>query len=176
MIEFNAQLDPAALQRLLAMFPLTDAACQRAARRALRKAVRWVDSRVARDASNELRVTQKIIRARLRAYTREGGMQQKIWLGLNAVAAGRLGTPRQTASGVRVGRHAFPGAFVIPRFGGVYRRAGKERFPLEKVMFEIDGVGSAALRRAARAADTRLMELMRQELNYELARLEGKAA
>lgn len=172
MIDINASLSQADVERLVGMFGLSRDAVRRAARRAVAKAARWTQGQASRAMSAELRIQQRVLRARLRLYRRGEGLEQKVWLGLNAVAAARLGTPKRRAGGTQVGQHFFKDAFPIRRYGGgVYRRLGPDRFPLELAKLEIDEVGAAALREAAQRADERLMQIMQQELRYELSKV-----
>ncbi|WP_322999963.1 phage tail protein [Castellaniella sp.] len=176
MIDLSAGIPRGELERLMGMFQLSKEACRRAARRAVRKTAKWTEGQAARTMSAQLRIQQKIIRQRLRTYTKGSGLDQKVWLGLNSLAARRLGMPKRRSSGTQVGRHFFEGAFPINRYGGgVYRRTGKSRFPLELAKMEIDDVGAAALRAAAIKTEARLMEIMRQELRYEFSKVLKKA-
>ncbi|OYW89270.1 MAG: hypothetical protein B7Z23_12095 [Pseudomonadales bacterium 32-61-5] len=171
MIDMQVTLSQSDLDRMVRSLGLLPEALQRAARRAVRKTAKWTETTAARAMSADLKVQQKIIRARLRTYARGTGLEQKVWLGLNALAANRLGVPRRKGSGTQVGRHFLDGAFPIKRFGnGVYRRTGADRFPLELAKVEIDKAGERALRAAATHAEARLLELLRQEMNYELSK------
>lgn len=172
MINVNTEIPRSELERLIGMFQLSKEACRRAARRAVRKTAKWTEGQAARTMSAQLRIQQKLIRARLRTYSKGEGLDQKIWIGLNSLAARRLGIPKRRGTGTQVGRHFFEGAFPIQKYGGgVYRRTSQRRFPLELAKVEIDEVGALALREAARRADERLMTIMRQELNYEFSKV-----
>lgn len=175
MIDLEARVSAAELERLRAALNLSEEACRRAARRAVRKTAQWTMGATARSMSQTLRIEQKMIRARLRTYLRGEGLEQKVWLGLNRLVARRLGTPTRQGSGTRVGRHFFEGAFPIRRYGyGVYRRTTEDRFPLELAKLEIDQAGERALREAGRRAEQRLLQVMQQEMNYELQKLIGR--
>ena len=176
MMDLSMKIPPGELERLAGMFQLSKEACRRAARRAVRKTAKWTEGQAARSMSAQLRIQQKIIRQRLRIYTKGDGLDQKIWLGLNSLAARRLGMPRRRGVGTQVGSHFFEGAFSIQKYGGgVYRRTGKGRFPLELAKIEIDDAGAASLVNAAKKAEARLMEIMRQELRYEFSKVLKKA-
>lgn len=172
MIEISGEISRKDIERLTKAMGLTENAARTAAKRALLKTAKWTQTRATRALSSEIRIQQKLIRARLRLYRRENGMEQLVWLGLNAFAAKRLGTPRRRGGGTQVGAHFFEGAFPIKRYGGgVYRRTGRERFPLELAKLPIDEEGAAALRQAAQHADDRLLEVMQQEMQYELSKI-----
>lgn len=176
MLDLKVELDPRALQRLTDGFALSESAVRGAARRAVAKATKWTQMTASRKISAELRVAQKVMRSRLRTYVKGTGEERKVWLGLNSLAASRLGSPRQTRSGVQVGRHQLPGAFIVRKYGGgVYRRTGAARFPIELVKIPIREEAAQALRAAALDAEARLLVLLRQELNYEFQKLLGRA-
>ena len=176
MLDLNIGLDPKALERVMQGFAVSESAARAAARRAVAKTARWTQTTASRQISKELRVAQRFMRSRLRTYVKGEGESRKVWLGLNSVAAQRLGTPRKTRDGVQIGRLQLPGAFVIRKFGGgVYQRTSARRFPLELVKVPIREEGGEAMRAAARNAESRMMVLLRQELNYEFQKVLGRA-
>lgn len=172
MIEISGEISRKDVDNLIRTLGLTESAARAAAKRALLKTAKWTQTRATRALSSEMKLQQKLIRARLRLYRRQSGMEQLVWLGLNAFAAKRLGTPRRRGSGTQVGSHYFEGAFPIKRYGGgVYRRTGPQRFPLELAKLAIDEEGAVALRQAAEHADERLLQIMQQEMQYELSKI-----
>lgn len=90
---------------------LPPAAMQNAWRRTLRKTANWVKSQTAKAVSKETRIPQKLLRQRLYFFLRSRDTG-KVWLGLNALEADRLGKPRQTRAGVTVGQHRFQSAWI----------------------------------------------------------------
>ena len=176
MVKLEVAVSQQELQRLLATFNVTEAACKRAARRAVNKCAKWTEGQAQRAISKELRVARKIVKSRLRLYSKGDALARKVWLGLNKVAAHQFGRVRVNGRGVSVAGRQFDGAFQIKRQpfgGGIYRRTGADRFPLELVKIPIDDEGNRALRQAARAAEERLQVLLRQELNYEFQKVLG---
>lgn len=114
---------------------LPPSALQNAWRRTLRKTANWIKSQTAKAVSKETKIPQKLLRQRLYFFLRSRDTG-KVWLGLNAIEANRLGKPRQTRRGVTVGRHRFEGAWMMRQAapdGPVYRRKGKDRMPYEMV-------------------------------------------
>lgn len=122
----------------------------------------------------------------------------KLWFGLNPLEASRTGRPRQTAAGVSVGRRRYAGAFFkkvygdkpdiwirtastrfkasdyldseVSRGGGMssgWIAENDSRFPLAKAKVSIEDARSA-FDSWARRADVRLLEILKQELNFEL--------
>lgn len=172
MIDLKAALSQSDLQRVLGTLNLSESAVRAASRRAVLKTARWAQTQARRSVSAELKIPQSLIRARLRLYRQGDGLEQKVWLGLNAIGAKSLGTPMRRTGGTQVGRHFFKDAFPIARFGnGVYRRTSRERFPLEMVKLDIDEIGAAAMRDTAQRTDERLMQFLQQELRYELTKI-----
>ncbi|MCL2829418.1 MAG: phage tail protein [Betaproteobacteria bacterium] len=158
---------------------LSKSAMQNAWRRTLRKTSVWIKSQVAKAVSKESRIPQKLLRARLHFFLRSYDTG-KIWLGLNPIEADRLGTPRQTRSGVTVGRRSFSGAWVNRSptkslAGKVYQRVGRERRPYRRVKMDWEKQGEAAFHAAAEKVEERLLEILRQEINYEIQKAIGRA-
>jgi hypothetical protein len=165
-------IDRKELDLLLGAFQISKQVAKRAAERAVRKAAKWTGGQAAKVTGAELRVQQRFIRQRLRLFRKGDGAEQKIWLGLNAVAVQRLGLARQGPRGVRIGQHFFDKAFIIKKYGGgVYTRPSSDRFPISSVKLEIDEAGERAIRAVAARAEERLLTLLRQELNFELSRI-----
>lgn len=127
-----------------------------------------------------------------------GVAKGKLWFGLNPIEASRTGRARQTAQGVSVGRRRYAGAFHKRVYGSkpdiwirtaskhfdsrdypdseVSRATGASsgwiaendtRFPLAKAKISIEGV-SPLFEVWVRKADARLLETLKQELNFEL--------
>jgi len=150
MMDLKIALSRADIVNVTGALHLSKSAVQAVARRAVRKTARSIQTESSRALSRELRVQQKLIRARLRLYRKGDALAQKVWLGLNAVAVAHLGEPRRVAGGTQVGRHFFKDAFPIARYcNGVYRRTGRERYPLELVKLDIEQTGDAVMRLAA---------------------------
>ena len=171
----NVELD--IKQVLDLMYGLPPAAMQNAWRRTLRKTANWVKSQTAKAVSKETRIPQKLLRQRLYFFLRSRDTG-KVWLGLNAIEANRLGKTRQTRKGVTAGRFRFDGAWLMKKIapdGPVYRRTGEGRLPYEQVKYDWSGSGEAAFRDAAGRAEERLLVVLRQEVNYEIQKAIGRA-
>lgn len=157
------------------MHGLPPAAMQNAWRRTLRKTANWVKRQTAKTVSKETRIPQKLLMQRLYFFlrSRDAG---KVWLGLNAIEAERLGKLLQTRKGMTAGRFRFDGAWVMKKIapeGPVYRRAGKKRLPYERVKYSWSDRGESAFRDAAARAEERLRVVLRQEVNYEILKAIG---
>lgn len=159
-----------------ALHRLPPSAMTNAWRRALRKTGVWIKSQTAKAVSREARIPQKLLRQRLYYFLRSRDTG-KVWLGLNALAADRLGTPRQTRTGVTVARHQFKSAWIYRtnhnnaadgNTGKVFQRVGRKRLPYERVKVDWDQAGAAAFHEAAARAEERLLVILRQEVSYEL--------
>ena len=164
-------------QVLHLMHGLPPAAMQNAWRRTLRKTSNWVKSQTAKAVSKETRIPQKLLRQRLYFFLRSRDTG-KVWLGLNAIEAHRLGKTRQTRKGVTAGRFRFDGAWMMKKAapdGPVYRRVDKDRLPYEQVTHDWSASGEAAFKEAAARAEERLMVVLRQEVNYEIQKAIGRA-
>lgn len=129
---------------------------------------------------------------------RNGSTQGKLWFGLNPLEASRTGRARQTASGVSVGKRRYAGAFYKKVYGNqadIWIRTGSKhfkasdypnsevsaaggpgsgwiaehdsRFPLAKAKVSFDSV-RPLFESWARKTDSRLLQVLKQELNFEL--------
>lgn len=135
---------------------------------------------------------------------RGGTMRGKLWFGLNPMEASRTGRARQTRTGVSVGRRRYAGAFYKKVYGGapdIWIRTGSKhfsaddypasdvsgaggpssgwisendsRFPLAKAKIELDDV-LPLFRSWTQQAEKRFLELLKQELNFELQKHRSK--
>jgi hypothetical protein len=129
---------------------------------------------------------------------RGGSTQGKLWFGLNPLEASRTGRARQTTSGVSVGRRRYAGAFYKKVYGSsadIWIRTGSKhfqsrdypnsdvstaggprsgwisendsRFPLAKAKVSIENV-RPLFESWVRQTDARLLQVLKQELNFEL--------
>ena len=127
-----------------------------------------------------------------------GAMRGKLWFGINPLEASRAGRPRQTKAGVSVGSRRYRGAFYKKVYGNQadiwIRTASKhfaradypdsevtsqtgassgfvgensDRFPLAKAKISLDSV-RPHFEAWSRKTDQRLLEILRQEMNFEL--------
>ena len=132
--------------------------------------------------------------------------QGKLWFGMNPIEASRIGRPRQSKAGVSVAGRRYRGAFYKTVYGGKadiwIRKASKhfraddypdstistgggprsgwiaengDRFPLVKAKVSLEDV-EAQFFTWMKKADERLLEVFKQEMNFELQKyLKGTA-
>jgi len=121
--------DLKAFQDFAAVLPKAAANAQR---RAINKTLRWLATQIARAVGRQERIAVAAVRQRLRAYPVSGGANSgKLWFGLNAMEASRIGRPRQSRSGVSVAGRRFQGAFFKKVYGNsadVWIRTGSKHF------------------------------------------------
>ncbi|MCG8294263.1 hypothetical protein [Pseudomonas entomophila] len=191
----------ARFEEFAALAPKAIAAAQR---RAINKTLRWLRTHVGRSVALQERIAVASVRQRLRAYPVGSNGQGKLWFGLDPIAASRAGRPRQTRSGVSVAGRRYQGAFFKAVYGGTpdiwIRTASKHfkasdypnsdvsggggvssgwiaengsRFPLVKAMISLEDV-KPHFEAWTNKAHQRLLEVMRQELNYELQKFLGR--
>ncbi len=145
----------------------------RAADRALTKTAKWLRTHSAREIGRELSIIQRPIRIRFKVYPVRGQRETKLWIGLAPLSVHYLGNPRQTPTGVSVGRHDYRHAFVDPmksRSPMVWRRKGRERLPIEKVTEDWQEGAQPVIQRWERRATARFAEIFEQEARYVLSR------
>ncbi|AXA25911.1 hypothetical protein [Pseudomonas putida] len=192
------QADPGEIEAFKEFAALVPKAAAAAQRRALNKTLRWLQTHIARAVGKEQRIAIAAVRQRLRAYPVSSNGQGKLWFGINAIEASRAGRARQTQSGVSVAGRRYEGAFFKKVYGGKpdiwIRTASKHfkasdypdsevsgaggvssgwiaendsRFPLAKAKISLEGV-RPHFESWTRRAHERLLEVMEQELNFEL--------
>lgn len=188
--------DLKAFQDFAAVLPKAAANAQR---RAINKTLRWLATHIARAVGRQERIAVAAVRQRLRAYPVTGGANSgKLWFGLNAMEASRIGRPRQSRSGVSVAGRRFQGAFFKKVYGNtadVWIRTGSKHFRADDYpdsdVSRAVGASSGwiaehdnrfplakakvSLEQArphfeswVRKADEHLVHVLQQELNFEL--------
>ena len=190
------QPNAADLQGLATFGQLVPKAAVAAQRRAINKTLGWLRTHIARAVGKQERIAIGAVRQRLRAYPVTGNtMRGKLWFGLNAIEASRIGRARQNSSGVSVAGRRYQGAFFKKVYGGDadiwirtaskhfnaddypetlqgkrssgFSRENDNRFPLAKAKVSLDQ-SRALFDTWIKRADERLMEILKQELNFEL--------
>lgn len=182
-----------ALREFGQLVPKAAAAAQR---RAINKTLGWLRTHIARAVGKQERIAIGTVRQRLRAYPVSGGaMRGKLWFGVNAIEASRIGRPRQSRTGVSVAGRRYQGAFFKQVYGSspdIWIRTSSKhfnatdypgstqgrrssgfvaesdnRFPLAKAKVSLDQV-RPHFENWVKRADERLLEILKQELNFEL--------
>lgn len=174
-----------------------------AQRRAINKTLRWLRKEIAGAVGRQERIAVSAVRQRLRAYPTKGSGAGKLWFGINPIEASRIGRPRQTRTGVSVAGRRYQGAFFKRVYGSradiwirthskhfdaadyPHSEVGKggrtgwisesendSRYPLAKAKVSLDAV-RPHFDEWVKRADKRLLEVLRQELNYELQKYLG---
>jgi hypothetical protein len=115
----------------------TESQIRIAAMRAINKKALWIQSRSAREISDETKIKLKLIRQKLRVVKANRETLKAFIMGnLYAIKAIKLGNPRQTTSGVTIGVRKFPGAFVarMPKTNhiGIFKRKTSRRLPIQE--------------------------------------------
>jgi hypothetical protein len=101
---------------------------------------------------DESKIKLQLIHQKLRIIkASRANLQAFILANLWAIKAIKLGNPRQTASGVTVVKHRFPGAFVakMPRTKhvGVFKRKTRKRLPTREQYVFLDPDASKSLKK-----------------------------
>lgn len=185
---------------------LVPKAAAAAQRRAINKTLGWLRTHIARAVSRQERIAVAAVRQRLRAYPVSGGATSgKLWFGLNAIESSRIGRARQSGRGVSVAGRRYQGAFLKQVYGNKpdiwIRTASKHfntadypdssvsdggassgwvaengnRFPLAKAKVSLEQA-RPHFDTWVKRANTRLLEILQQEFNFELQKyLKGTA-
>ena len=192
----NIQLSAVHNQAFREFGQLVPKAAAVAQRRAINKTLGWLRTHIARAVGKQERIAIGAVRQRLRAYPVSGGaMRGKLWFGVNAIEASRIGRARQSRTGVSVAGRRYQGAFFKQVYGSspdIWIRTsskhfnatdypgstqgrrssgfiaeGDNRFPLAKAKVSLDQV-RPHFDSWVKRADERLLEILEQELNFEL--------
>ena len=184
-----------AIRNVTARIEATPAQLTKASERAMKKTIRWLSGRVARELAQQLGVPQKYLKKRLLVRTAGKGSDQVhiLWMGAMPLAAEQAGKARQTRKGVTVGKRKFDGAFYRAVYNAdenVYIRTSRNqgcttlspgqrkpanrtlapeyagRFPVQRLGVEIETIAAEIFRRLDRRAIDRFNTLIEQELNY----------
>jgi hypothetical protein len=131
-------MDATSLAALADSFEASEEQFQAALRSTYGKMGRWLRAKSIKGLSSELKIQQKILRARVKAFRLHGGISSasegaKVWYGLKSIPLARL-NPVETPRGVRASGGRFVEGAFIANYGGqrqVLKRRGKGRLPLE---------------------------------------------
>lgn len=171
--------------------------------RAIRSTLKWVRTRVRRDAAKQLKVPQKVLNKRLvTSKVKNTDASGKLWAGTWDISPFALGSP---ASNIRtrviqVGNRRYKGAFVKPIFtsepniwmrkrsknydANLYppsRTGGgnsipaelRHKFPVVKAAIRVDDTMAAVFQRDADEIREQFSKNLRKEINYAL-NIEGR--
>ena len=173
---FTIDVDGAAnISKIIADFNATEKHAVVASMRSLNKTALWLRTQATREISKNRRITQKIIRQRLRilkASRRQ--LKSHVLASLGGVTATKVGKPRQTKTGARVKQYDFPGAFVATMPGGhtgIYKRKRKTRLPIRELSIPLEPESSDIIESFL---DSRVKErfetIFRHELRFLMQR------
>lgn len=167
--------------------------------RALRKTATHIRTLVKREVAKKERMPQKAIGNRFFiSRVAKGDDEISVWIGTQDVSPFAVGTPSQSATGVRVGRRTYRGAFL----GTIYTAREKvwirlrsdhfspdlyptkkqhhsgyrgnlsasqfNRFPVVKAAIPIESTVKSVVDRNDEAISTEFLKKFKQELTYEI--------
>jgi len=180
--EVRVEVDKASLQRMMRKLSAYPAAMKRVRRRVISKSVTWVQSQAVRKLARINAVPLKVLRGQKgrgkRVFVKRPSYNESsgsVWLGTLPVKAIYVGKPRvlKRKGGVRIGKHYFAGAFLATMpsgHTGIFKRKGEARLPIQEQFVKLEGVDQVADDIRIRLP-VRMTELMRQELRFELSKV-----
>ncbi|HHY0482731.1 phage tail protein [Vibrio parahaemolyticus] len=183
------------LQRVSAKIAATPKQLEKAGQRAIKKTMRWMYSRVAREVSQLTGIPQKALKPRYSLKTVGKGAEAVtiLWIGISPILAEKAGKARQTKKGVSLKKHRYDGAFVADMYGynsAVWIRASRNhsqytttgkprkvnpnslpahlrgRFPVQHLAIDISDSANQALKRLEARVPDEFRKKLDQELNY----------
>jgi hypothetical protein len=172
--EFYTSFDTSELAESLGALPQQ---VRTAATWAARHTRDWLRTQVLRDLNEELGTKKKRLRMRFRKGGNGRNTMSKnssmatLWIGVNPIGVEALKHKlRQTKNGVRVGKRFFPGAFVADVYGegqeSAWKRLGRKRIPLMKMMVPIQPEVEEILPHYIDEAAKRFEERFEHDLKY----------
>ncbi len=107
------------LQNASAAIQATPEQLSKAGQRAIKKTMRWVQTRISREISSALGISQKVLKSRfsLKTVGDNGDRVTVFWIGVAPIAAERTGSARQTRAGVSVKKNRYQAAFYKDVYG-----------------------------------------------------------
>jgi len=144
-----------------------------ATRRAAVRTRDWLMTNLRRELAAGANIPQRALKTRFRKGKNEpGSSRATMWIGLNPVAARRIGKGISTPRGVQVGRHAFDRAFITTMrksgYSGIFVRHGRKRLPIVEVTLDIDDDMAALIAKYEVAATRMFSQRLEHEVNYLL--------
>lgn len=119
------EIDDRAMQEIVERVGATPQQAKAAAARAFTALQRRIHDAARTKAAHKLGIDKKHVTRRFRKNrASEAGLQ--IWVGTYRMKADKLGRPRETKTGVNIGRRKFPGAFVWGARGFVMIRSSSK--------------------------------------------------
>lgn len=124
---------------------------KRAVASVINKNLAQIKTKIVRRASTSTQIPQKAIRPRIKIdKAKPNNLDAKIWVGINRISAHKAGA-KPSGSGFSVGPYNWANAFrpanVRPgqsnESGAIFERVGRAQFPIRKVMFGQEFVGTA---------------------------------
>lgn len=148
------------LPELLREFEKLPQQLRNANRSAARKAATWTRTQGRRAVAVAHGIPQAALTRRKRTAIKvqavATGAKAKAWFGVVPLKGSALGTAKlggRRKGGVRIGRHAWPSGFLIPKVAGKgFRRKRASRFPITEVTLALDKAEAALGPVASRAA------------------------
>jgi hypothetical protein len=142
---------------------------------ALNRTAEWMKGQVSKEVSAERRIKLKAIRDRiLISRANKKKLQSLLNCNFRGIRARDLGSMRQTPAGAVAGGILFRGAFIATlrkkNKPGIYRRKGKERFPVKSVTIPIF---DDAVKIIERLCDDEARDVFERRFRHEINRLTG---
>jgi hypothetical protein len=142
---------------------------------ALNRTAEWMKGQVTRGISEEKRIKLKAVRDRVSiARANKKNLQSLLNCNFRGILARDLGSMRQTPEGAKAGGQLFPGSFIASlkpgAKAGIYRRKGKERFPVKSVTIPIF---TEAMKIMEELVGDEARSVFEKRFKHEISRLTG---
>lgn len=144
---------------------------------ALNRTGDWLKNNIAKEVSAEQRIKLKMIRDRIvMRRASKNNLETKLSCKLTKVYVKDFDDVKQTPVGVRAGGVMYSHAFIadLRGFGrkGVYRRVGKDRFPVKSVTVEL--LSNDVINRIEDLVGTEAKGIFEKRFLHNLTKLTGR--
>lgn len=161
------------LDRIVADLGGTAVQIDRALKSSVRKLQGWMNTQLARELSQAVDIGQVALKRRMRKSAVRSGREiyASIWIGVNPIEAQRAGKPRQLKAGAKVRGRLFEKGFIASIFSPeqkIWRRTGKERFPVIKMTIPIAEELEKILPRYEGPAAAQFEKIFSHELKFAM--------
>ena len=165
------------VEKIIDMVNLTEKAAKKVAVRSLNETARWLRANTSRELAKETGVPSSFLKKRFfvrRAKAATLPVTAILSVNLYDVRAKNLGHLQQLSRGGKAGKFMFDGSFVATmnakRGQSLYKRKGRERFPVQEMGVEIKTKAEPILNKHLQEVPSIYEKRFQHHLIYELSK------
>ncbi|GHS91323.1 hypothetical protein AGMMS49949_01520 [Alphaproteobacteria bacterium] len=167
------------VEQIIDAMAVTEKAARKVAVRALNDTAKWFKSNAGKEIAKETGVPSAFVKKRFfitKAVAQEldSPLCATISVNLYDVRPPHLGALQKTSSGAKAGKFTFGGAFIATmnkkRGPSLYKRKGKELFPVSEMGVDIKTKAEPILERLVNEAPAVYEKRFQSQMNYEASK------